>query len=288
MCELLGMSSDVPATLNLSLMKLAEHGGFSGPHRDGWGVAYYEGSDVRLIKEAEAAADSEWVQFVRNHDLRSHIVVAHVRRATMGERSYRNTQPFVRELAGRTHLFAHNGWLAGIFDSPSFRSSRFFPVGETDSEQAFCVLLERMTELWRRPGEVPSIEARFSVVSGFAQDLARLGPANFLYSDGDVLFAHGHRRMQAATSRVEPPGLVWLQRRCRLGEAGFAASGLSIEGAHQTVVLLASVPLTDEPWHSLCEGEVIAIRGGEIAGRWVPADTRTPRLRASPAAAFKE
>jgi hypothetical protein len=43
MCELLGMSSNRQATVNLSLMKLAEHGGFSGPHRDGWGVAYYEG-----------------------------------------------------------------------------------------------------------------------------------------------------------------------------------------------------------------------------------------------------
>ena len=288
MCELLGLSSDIPATVNLSLMKLAEHGGHSGPHRDGWGVAYYEGPDLRLIKEATAAADSDWVRFVRDHDLRSHIVMAHVRRATMGERSYRNSQPFARELAGRMHGFAHNGWLAGIFEAPGFQPRRFVPVGETDSERAFCVLLDRLSELWTRPGEVPSFDARFDVVCAFAQELGGLGPANFLYSDGDVLFAHGHRRMQAATSRVEPPGLVWLQRRCRLGEAGFAASGLSIEGARQTVVLLASVPLTDEPWHSLCEGEVIAIRGGEIAGRWVPADTRTPRLRASPAAAFKE
>jgi len=91
MCELLGLSSDVPATVNLSLMRLAEHGGHSGPHRDGWGVAYYEGPDLRLIKDAAAAADSDWVRFVREHDLRSPIVVAHVRRATMGERSYRNT-----------------------------------------------------------------------------------------------------------------------------------------------------------------------------------------------------
>lgn len=265
MCELLGMSSDVPATLNLSLMKLAEHGGLSGPHRDGWGVAYYEGPDVRLVKEAEAAADSDWVQFVRNHNLRSHIVVAHVRRATMGERSYRNTQPFVRELAGRMHLFAHNGWLAGIFDSPLFRSSRFYPVGETDSEQAFCALLERMAELWQRPGEIPSLEARRSAVSVFAQDLRRLGPANFLYSDGDTLFGHGHRRIQAATSRIEPPGLFLLQRRCHGGGAGFAAGGLSIKAADQTVALMASVPLSDESWQPLREGEVIAIHKGEIA-----------------------
>ena len=111
MCELLRMSSNIPATLSLSLMKLAEHGGLSGPHKDGWGVAYYEGPDVRVIKEAEAAAESEWVRFLKQHDIRSPIVIAHTRRATMGARSYRSTQPFARELAGRMHIFAHNGWL---------------------------------------------------------------------------------------------------------------------------------------------------------------------------------
>jgi glutamine amidotransferase len=274
MCELLGLSSDVPATVNLSLMRLAEHGGHTGPHRDGWGVAYYEGPDLRLIKEAVAAADSDWVRFVRDHDLRSPIVVAHVRRATMGERSYRNTQPFARELAGRMHVFAHNGWLASIFKAPDFRPMRFVPVGESDSERAFCALLDRMAELWR-PDETPSVEARLAIVSAFAETLRRLGPANFLYSDGDTLFGHGHRRLQSATSRVEPPGLVWLQRRCRIGEVAFTASGVSIEGAQQTVVLLASVPLTDEPWHSFEEGEVIAIRGGEIAGRRIPAEAQS-------------
>ncbi|RPJ01459.1 MAG: class II glutamine amidotransferase [Chloroflexi bacterium] len=275
MCELLGMSSNVPATLNLSLSKLAEHGGFSGPHRDGWGVAYYEGPDVRLLKEADAAADSEWNRVVRGHNLRSHIVMAHVRRATMGERSYRNSQPFARELAGRMHLFAHNGWLAGIFGAPRFRATRFHPVGETDSEQAFCVLLDRMSELWARPGEVPSLDARFAVVCAFAEELGDLGPANFLYADGDALFAHGHRRMQAATSRVGPPGLVYLQRHCPRGEAGFAVSGLSIEGVDQAIALVASVPLNDEPWQPFTDGEVIAIRGGEIAGRRIPADDQT-------------
>lgn len=206
MCELLGMSSNVPATLNLSLSKLAEHGGFSGPHRDGWGVAYYEGPDVRLLKEADAAADSEWNRVVRGHNLRSHIVMAHVRRATMGERSYRNSQPFARELAGRMHLFAHNGWLAGIFAAPGFRATRFHPVGETDSEQAFCVLLDRMSELWMRPNEVPPLDERLAAVSTFAQELRRLGPANFLYADADTLFAHGDRRKQAGTSRADPPG----------------------------------------------------------------------------------
>jgi predicted glutamine amidotransferase len=139
MCELFGISSDRQATTRLSLRELAEHGGPSGPNKDGWGVAYYDGPDVRLIKEAEMAAGSDWVRFLEGHDLRSPMVVAHIRRATAGERSYRNTQPFARELAGRMHLFAHNGWLPDIAGLTDFRSVRFHAVGQTDSEQAFCV-----------------------------------------------------------------------------------------------------------------------------------------------------
>ena len=108
---------------------------------------------------------------------------------------------------------------------------------------------------------------RFSVVSAFAEDLRSLGPANFLYSDGDTLFAHGHRRMQAATSRVEPPGLVYLQRACRRREQPSIVAGLSIESADQNVALVASVPLNDDGWTALEEGEVIALRNGEIVAR---------------------
>ena len=264
MCELFGMSSNREATINLSLMQLAEHGGLSAPHRDGWGIAYYEGTDVRLIKDAGAAADSDWIRFIRDHNLRSRIVTAHVRTATMGVPAYRNTQPFVRELAGRMHLFAHNGWLASIEASPDFSVRRFHPVGETDSEWAFCALLEELADVWRSVGEVPSIDARIQVVASFAKRLRSLGPANFLYSDGDALFAHGDRRLSSDTHRVEAPGLVYLQRRCSRGERAFATTGLAIESVDQTITLVASVPLTQDRWEPLKEGVVIAVSDGRL------------------------
>ena len=128
MCELLGLSSNAPATVNVSLPKLAEHGRVSGTYNDGWGVGYYEGADVRLMKDSAAVGDSEWIQFIASHDLRSQLVIAHTRKATRGTRSYPNAQPFVRELAGRVHLFAHNGDLPGIF-----KSSAFQPIGSIRS-----------------------------------------------------------------------------------------------------------------------------------------------------------
>lgn len=266
MCELLGMSSNRPSTLNLSISTLASHGAGAVSLRDGWGVAYSEGPDVRLIKESDPASDSDWIRFIRDHCLRSNIVIAHVRTATMGARVYHNTQPFIRELGGRMHFFAHNGWLPHIFKKGGFDSAQFTPIGDTDSERAYCGLLERMRRIWR-PRQIPAIHERLSVVVAFAEELRALGPANFLYSDGDVLFAHGHRRMQATTSKVEPPGLVYLHRACLGPEQPSIAAGLSISDADQSLALVASVPLNDEPWTDLGEGEVIAIRNGEVVAR---------------------
>lgn len=92
------------------------------------------------------------------------------------------------------HIFAHNGWLPGLSGMPDFQLSLFRPVGETDSEHAFCVLLERMMEIWMRAGDIPSLDERLTVVASFAKALRMFGPANFLYSSGDALLAHGHRR----------------------------------------------------------------------------------------------
>jgi predicted glutamine amidotransferase len=42
----------------------------------------------------------------------------------------RNTQPFARELGGRTHFFAHNGMLPGIEDDGRFETRRFRRIGD--------------------------------------------------------------------------------------------------------------------------------------------------------------
>jgi predicted glutamine amidotransferase len=50
MCELFAISSRYPVTVNLSLEAFSWHGGLSGPHKHGWGIAYYKAGDVRLIR----------------------------------------------------------------------------------------------------------------------------------------------------------------------------------------------------------------------------------------------
>jgi glutamine amidotransferase len=268
MCELFAMQSRYPATVHLSLEAFSRHGGLEGPHKDGWGVAYYEDGDVRLVKEPHAASDSACLRFIQDHPFRSTAVVAHIRKATQGRRTLANSQPFARELGGRMHVFAHNGDLHGARPGELFALGRYRPIGETDSERAFCALLERLVPLWHEAARPPALEARLALVSQFAAGLRALGPANFLYADGDALFLHGHKRSHPGG--IRPPGLHLLCRTCAAEPGTYRTDGLQIEAGHdrQEVVLAASVPLTaGEPWQPLAEGELVAVRGGRIVAR---------------------
>ena len=138
------MSSRRPAQLNFSLETLAAHSAGGSTTRDGWGDAFYQGNDAELYREPLAASDSPLVRFLQSHGPSTTLAISHIRHATRRVLGLSNTQPFSRELTGRAHVFAHNGDLAGIEHSENLEFDRYRPVGTTDSEHAFCALLERM------------------------------------------------------------------------------------------------------------------------------------------------
>jgi predicted glutamine amidotransferase len=270
MCELLALSSSQPVRLTFSLRTLASRGGAAGSSHDGWGVAFYQGQDVALFREPAAAADSALVRYLETQGPPTDLAISHIRHATRGAVSLANTQPYVRELGGRTHVFAHNGDLPGIYRNEALALGAHRPVGQTDSEHAFCALLARLSALWGA-GSPPPLETRMLVLGTFAAELRTLGPANFLYSDGDALFAHGHRRLQASTRRADPPGLWLQQRHCQPSDpVPDRRAGASITQGEQAVHWVASVPLTGEDWRPMSEGELIAVRGGELIATGSP------------------
>lgn len=75
-----------------------------------------------------------------------------------------NTQPFVPEPAGPMRAFAHNGRLTGIEQQHAGEWRRFRPIGDADSEIAFCLLLER-------PAPRDAWPAAGIAVDGESQDL---------------------------------------------------------------------------------------------------------------------
>lgn len=267
MCELFCLSSALPTTVSFSLERLARHGDLGQANVDGWGLAFFDERDVRLYKEPEPAGQSAWLTYIIERDLPCALALSHIRRASQGALSHANTQPFSRELAGRMHVFAHNGDLHGLGRVEDHRLKRFMPLGQTDSELAFCLLLEQMVGLWAQ-GRIPPLEARRAAVEAFARRMRAHGEANFLYSDGDALFAHGHRRLPI-DGRNREPGLWRLARACAVDPGPLAARGLTLgeHGEGQHITMLASVPLTDEAWAPLAEGEVVVLHEGRLMPR---------------------
>ena len=273
MCELFAMSSRFPTSVGFSLETLARRGGDDGPHKDGWGVAYFEENDVFLLRESSPAAESGLVRFMEANGPPSNLVLSHIRLATQGETALRNTQPFQRELAGRAHVFAHNGNLENVQDVCRLDSDRFTPVGDTDSEYAFCGLMHRLAALWATAhGRMPSVELRLEVVADFAATLRPLGACNVGCADGDALCIHSHRRKHDDGEEWSP-GLYLLVRSPEQEAVDLSESGITVAPFAQQMALVASVPLTEEDWQPIPEGEVIALTNGLVrAHAKAPAD----------------
>ena len=144
--------SSTPTDVTFSFAGFAQRGGRTDHHSDGWGIAFFEGLGLRHFVDHQPAFQSPVAELIRRYPIRSRNVVAHIRKATQGAVALENCHPFVRELWGRYWVFAHNGDLQDF--QPRLHAN-FRPVGTTDSERAFCWLMQ---EMWKSHAGVPSVE----------------------------------------------------------------------------------------------------------------------------------
>ncbi len=265
MCELFAISSLLPTRVSFSMAEFSRHGGLTDHHKDGWVIAFYAENDVQIIRETIPAIYSDYIHCLKDHNFSSNLVISHIRLATQGKIELKNTQPFCRELAGKMHVFAHNGDLKSIETSKTIKLGRYRPLGETDSEYAFCFLMNLMEDLWTSE-RLPRLEARLEVISYFAAIIRKLGPANFIYSDSEILFIHGHKSTREDSKGILSPGLFTLRRTCFAERERTKIEGLDLNlgDDKQEVLLVASVPLTNENWIPLAEGEIQAIANGSV------------------------
>jgi glutamine amidotransferase len=251
MCELLGMSANVPTDICFSLAGLVRRGGATAPHADGWGIAFYEGKGARAFHDQAPGSRSRIAQFVREYPIKSRIVISHVRRANRGRVGLENTHPFGRELWGRHWSFAHNGQVKGVKRWPL---EFYRPVGTTDSEHAFCWILDRLRRRWPEP---PADRALVREVAALGAELDAHGVFNALLSDGRTLFAYCSTR------------LAMITRRAPFGPATLLDDELTVDFAKETtaddvVTVVATRALTrDESWTPLPKHALTAFRDGK-------------------------
>ena len=237
---------------------LSARGGLTGHHVDGWGVGFHDGDGCRVFIDAGRACDAPLADFLRCHPLQARTVLAHVRKATQGAVSLVNCHPFQRAWRGRHWLFCHNGDLAS-FD-PALAST-YRPVGTTDSERAFCWLLQELDRLL--PGcEPPPARDLGRLLSRLVPSIAEHGAFNFLLSDGHVLYAHCSTRL-AWLARGHPFG------RVRLVDRDVELDLDTLNGPGDRMVVVATSALTlAEPWQAMVPGELRAFEHGQCTDHW--------------------
>ena len=254
MCELLGMSANVPTDICFSFTGLMQRGGKTGPHRDGWGIAFYEGRGCRAFHDPAPSAESEIARLVQRYAIKCRIVVSHIRQANRGRVCLANTHPFVRELWGRTWAFAHNGQLKGVRRLPV---DFYHPIGTTDSEHAFCWMLSRIRERFPQSPRRP--QTLWRCVRELMEQLGELGIFNVLLSDSRYLYAYCSTQ------------LSWLTRRAPFGRAQLVDADWVVDFQEETtpgdiVTVVATYPLTaNEAWVIMRPGELAVFADGLIA-----------------------
>jgi glutamine amidotransferase len=156
-----------------------------------------------------------------------------------------NCHPFVREMWGRYWVFAHNGDLKGfdpVLDGP------YRPVGNTDSERAFCFLLQQLRD---RFGDTsPALPVLRAAIADLVAVIARHGTFNMMLSDGTALFAHCSTK------------LCYVVRKYPFAAACLADEDLSVDFSQVTtpndrVAIIVTTPLTtNETWTDFAPGEL--------------------------------
>jgi len=239
------MNCNVPTDIVFSFTGFAHRGGRTDTHHDGWGIAFFEGSGVRHFVDHQAAIASPIAELIKHYPIKSLNVIAHIRKATQGQVALENCHPFVREMWGRYWVFAHNGDLKGfepVLDGP------YRPVGNTDSERAFCFLLQQLRE--RFGATPPAMPVLRAAIADLVAIIARHGTFNMMLSDGTALFAHCSTK------------LCYVVRKYPFTAACLADEDLSVDFSQVTtpndrVAIIVTTPLTtNETWTEFAPGEL--------------------------------
>jgi predicted glutamine amidotransferase len=262
MCRLFGFRSVISSQVHRSLLA-AENalGTQSNQHPDGWGVAYYVDGAPHVTRNPITAMGDQLFHRLSGV-VSSQTVLAHVRKATRGDKTVLNCHPFQY---GRW-VFAHNG------DVPEFERHRDalvahvdpelrrFILGETDSEVLFFILLTELRTTGPLAGgrttpEVAAAVRRMTAtVRGVCDTVTSQATLTVMITNGETLVAaHGGKELFLSTYKTRCAD----RDRCKSLSAECEAP-TAIGRVNHCVV--SSEPLLGENvWLPLASGDVVGV-----------------------------
>lgn len=228
MCRLFGLISRDDVDIRYWMLDAVRpFVGWSDVHCHGWGIGRYENSTARVEKEPVPAQGAQKFDEIAR-DARSRLFVCHLRKATQGELTYSNSQPF----NSASWIFAHNGTVDSKYLKTRLRNDPGTIRGETDSEVYFQWLLQNL--------EKDGVEGlRFGIAEVRKRPFTAL---NFLLSDGHTLHAYWE---QSPSVKVPYQDYYQLYYSDRSEPRG--------------AVIVCSERLDDEEWLQIPHGSILIV-----------------------------
>jgi predicted glutamine amidotransferase len=266
MCRLFGFRSVIPSRVHTSLLE-AENalGAQSQRHPDGWGVAYYVDGSPHVTKSPTHALGDQLFRHLSGV-VASETVLAHVRKATQGDKGLLNCHPFQ---FGRW-VFAHNGDIPGFAESflPRLREQisprlRRYVLGDTDSETIFFIflsLLERYSSL-REKAEladvVTAVKVTLETVRGICHDRGNGAVLlTFIVTNGDVMVAtQGGKELLFSTYKTRCPD------RATCSSLSAVCEAPSVTGQVNHLIISSERLQGANVWEELSPGDILAVDG---------------------------
>ncbi|MGC4116089.1 MAG: class II glutamine amidotransferase [Myxococcales bacterium] len=245
MCRMLAVRSARPVKIEDLLVQAPNSlSQLSHEHRHGWGLAVYVDGEPKVARGSRAAwQDPMFEEIAATLEGRS--LLAHVRKASVGNVQLENSHPFRH---GRW-LFAHNGTVQD-FDTirPAFEALiapeyRALIRGTTDSERCFALFLSWLDQLGGLAS--PPVDVVACALAIVIDEVRRLSPSpdtilNFLATDGvSLVGVHSGDR-----------------------ELCFSA----VTG--EKVVIASQPPSEKDVWYEIADGEVVGVSADLGVHRW--------------------
>jgi len=235
--------TNYPITCDESVMKPKSHGTSETPVQSNlrWGCDFETADRICNFNRhyAEHSGYFEETEFIK------------YAKATQGEIALENCHPFRRELWGRYWVFAHNGNL------PDFNPENkgiFQPVGTTDSEKAFCLILNSLRSHF--PQGQPPLKELYQTLETITQEIATFGSFNYILSDGEYFFTYCSTK------------LCYIIRQAPFAAAHLIDEEMTVDFSELTtpsdrVAVIVTTPLTDnEVWTPIQPGELLVFEDG--------------------------
>ena len=206
MCELFGVTADKKINVNAYLQSFFRH---SMVQPDRWVLALFDDNNISIEKEPVKASTSRYLEHRLQGKIQTAKMMAHIRRATMGEVNFNNTHPFSAiDESGRRWVLVHNGT---IFDAPGLSKYQYSQQGSTDSERILLYIIDRVNSRFMQDPCGFDVNERLALIDEIILQIVPGNKLNLLLYDGDYFYVHKNEKGTLYT--LEKPGITFFATR---------------------------------------------------------------------------